>query len=156
VPAGGGVVADLIGQVPSPIILVDHAATRAFYRGAIGFAQVTGPENTGIFEAIVSPQGSDRGCPGKENPASAQPCHNLSMTDTRELTKPKTSDPTDGDGDNVAHYVRKDDIVRSNVEGVPVKALCGKEWIPHRVPDGLPVCATCKKVMASLRGGGAN
>ena len=78
------------------------------------------------------------------------------MTDTRELTKPRTSDPTDGDGDNVAHYVRKDDIVRSNVEGVPVRALCGKEWIPHRVPDGLPVCATCKKVMASLRGGGAN
>ncbi len=78
------------------------------------------------------------------------------MTDTRELTKPRVSEPTDGDGDNVAHYVRKDDIVRSNVEGVPVKALCGKEWIPHRVPDGLPVCATCKKIMASLRGGGAN
>ena len=39
------------------------------------------------------------------------------MTDARELTKPRTSEPTDGDGDNVAHYVRKDDIVRGNVEG---------------------------------------
>lgn len=66
------------------------------------------------------------------------------------------TDPTDDDGDRIAHYVRKDDIVRSNVEGVPVEALCGKLWIPHRVPDGLPICSKCQKVLASLRGGGAN
>ena len=83
-------------------------------------------------------------------------CQTPFMTDTRELTKPRIDDPTNEDGDNVAHYVRKADIVRSNVEGVPVKALCGKEWIPHRVPDGMPICGPCKKVMASLRGGGAN
>lgn len=78
------------------------------------------------------------------------------MTDTRELTEPRHADPTDGDGDELAHYVKKDDIVRSNVEGVPVKALCGKEWIPHRVPDGLPICPACKKIMATIRGGAAN
>jgi len=55
VPAGGGVVVDLIGQVPSRIILVDHALTRAFYKGAIGFVDVAGSPNPEIFEAIESP-----------------------------------------------------------------------------------------------------
>jgi nitrite reductase (NO-forming) len=35
VPAGGGVVVDIIGQVPATIILVDHAISRAFDKGAI-------------------------------------------------------------------------------------------------------------------------
>jgi hypothetical protein len=78
------------------------------------------------------------------------------MSETRELTKPRVADPSDGDGDELAHYVRKADIVRSNVEGVPVKALCGKQWIPHRVPDGMLICPKCKKIMASIRSGGAN
>jgi hypothetical protein len=78
------------------------------------------------------------------------------MTDTRELNRPRVDDPTDGEGDEFAHWVRKADIVRSNVEGVPVKALCGKVWIPSRIPDGLPLCPACKKVMETLRGGGAN
>jgi hypothetical protein len=79
------------------------------------------------------------------------------MTDTREITEPRIADPTDGnDDDRVAHYVKKGDIVRSNVEGVPVKALCGKEWIPNRDPAGLPVCAACRKIMASIRGGRTN
>ena len=79
------------------------------------------------------------------------------MTDTRELTKPRVADPSDGDGDDrVAHYVKKGDIVRANVEGVPVKALCGKEWIPNRDPAGLPVCPACRKIMATIRGGAAN
>lgn len=53
VPAGGGVVVDLIGQVPSNIILVDHALTRAFDKGAIGIVTVVGSENPEIFEAMT-------------------------------------------------------------------------------------------------------
>ena len=78
------------------------------------------------------------------------------MTETRELTKPRVAEPSDGENDELAHYVRKADIVRSNVEGIPVPALCGKLWIPHRVPDGLPICSPCKKIMATIRGGAAN
>ncbi|NNF10651.1 MAG: DUF3039 domain-containing protein [Acidimicrobiia bacterium] len=79
------------------------------------------------------------------------------MTDTRELVRPQVRDPSDGSGDDpFAHYVKKGDIVRSNVEGQPVKALCGKEWIPNRDPSGLPVCPACKKIMAAMRGGGSN
>ena len=61
-------------------------------------------------------------------------------------------DEEDGDHDRFAHYVRKADIVRSNVEGVPVMALCGKVWIPNRDPDRYPVCPTCKEIRARLFG----
>jgi hypothetical protein len=58
----------------------------------------------------------------------------------------------DGDHDRFAHYVRKADIVRANVDGVPVVALCGKKWIPNRDPDRYPVCPTCKEIKARLFG----
>ena len=71
----------------------------------------------------------------------------------RELdTTPQTQD-SDGDHDRFAHYVRKADIVRSAVEGVPVIALCGKKWIPNRNPDNFPVCPSCKEIYATLTGG---
>lgn len=62
-------------------------------------------------------------------------------------------DTGDGDHDRFAHYVRKADIVRANVDGVPVVALCGKRWIPNRDPDRYPVCPTCKEIKARLFGG---
>lgn len=52
VPAGGGTVVELVGQVPSTLILVDHALARAFDKGAIGTIVVSGPENHEIFEEI--------------------------------------------------------------------------------------------------------
>ncbi len=54
VPAGGGVIVDLLGQVPSNIILVDHALTRAFDKGAIGIVTVSGDPNPEIFEVGTS------------------------------------------------------------------------------------------------------
>lgn len=33
------------------------------------------------------------------------------------------------------------DIARTN--GWPVRALCGKEWIPKHNPDKYPACPTC-------------
>ncbi len=53
VPAGGGVVVDLIGQVPSNIILVDHALTRTFDKGALGVISVVGDPNPEIFSVPV-------------------------------------------------------------------------------------------------------
>lgn len=52
VPAGGGTVVELIGQVPSTIILVDHALSRTFDKGALGMIVVDGPEQPEIFEAV--------------------------------------------------------------------------------------------------------
>ena len=54
VVAGGGTVVELVARVPSYIILVDHALTRAFYKGAMGIINVSGEENKEIFEAKVT------------------------------------------------------------------------------------------------------
>ena len=52
VPAGGGTVVELIGQVPQTIVLVDHALARAFDKGAIGQIVVAGEPHPEIFEAF--------------------------------------------------------------------------------------------------------
>lgn len=59
--------------------------------------------------------------------------------------------PTDsGDHDRFSHYVKKDEMMRSAVEGVPVRALCGKVWHPNRDPERYPMCPECKEIYDSL------
>ena len=55
---------------------------------------------------------------------------------TKERTEESTSTmPTDdGDHERFSHYVRKEKIVESAVTGKPVRALCGKKWVPGRDP----------------------
>ncbi len=53
VPAGGATVVEMIGQVPSVIILVDHALSRALDKGALGQVFIDGEANPEIFEAIA-------------------------------------------------------------------------------------------------------
>lgn len=57
VPAGGGVIVDLVGYVPADIPLVDHAITRTFDKGALGIITVSGDPNPEIFE-VGSSEGS--------------------------------------------------------------------------------------------------
>ncbi|MBY5163939.1 plastocyanin/azurin family copper-binding protein [Salsipaludibacter albus] len=52
VPAGGGTVVELVGQVPQTIVLVDHALARAFDKGAIGQVVVEGETDPEIFDAV--------------------------------------------------------------------------------------------------------
>ena len=65
---------------------------------------------------------------------------------------------TDGNGDHelFAHYVRKDQIVESAVMGTPVRALCGKVWVPGRDPSKFPVCPDCLKIFNGLPAGGGD
>lgn len=73
------------------------------------------------------------------------------------ITKPDTRlDDGSGDHDRFAHYVRKGDIVRANVEGVEVRALCGKKWIPDRDPSRYPICPTCGEIMGAIRRAGGS
>ena len=67
VPAGGGTVVDLIGQVPQTIVLVDHALARAFDKGAIGQIVVEGQPNPEIY------QGFPAATPGAASPTPATP-----------------------------------------------------------------------------------
>ncbi|MBT8249123.1 MAG: multicopper oxidase domain-containing protein [Acidimicrobiia bacterium] len=51
VPAGGGTVVELIGQVPQTVVLVDHALARTFDKGALGLIVIEGDANPEIFSA---------------------------------------------------------------------------------------------------------
>jgi len=68
---------------------------------------------------------------------------------TEESTQPLSTD--DGDHERFSHYVRKEKIVESAVTGKPVRALCGKNWVPNRDPEKFPICPTCKEIYATLK-----
>lgn len=70
------------------------------------------------------------------------------------LLEERTVSGDEGDHERFAHYVEKAKIVESAVTGTPVKALCGKVWIPNRDPSKFPICPDCEQIMASLRGSG--
>ena len=59
--------------------------------------------------------------------------------------------PTDeGDHERFSHYVRKEKITEAMVSGKPVRALCGKKWVPSRDPEKFPICPTCKEIYDGL------
>mgnify|MGYP003551519066 FL=1 len=51
VPAGGAVIVEFKCDVPGEYVLVDHALSRAFNKGAIGKLKVTGKANPKVFNA---------------------------------------------------------------------------------------------------------
>ena len=57
----------------------------------------------------------------------------------------------EGDHERFSHYAPKDKIVQSAVTGKPIRALCGKLWVPSRDPEKVPVCPTCKEVYEKLK-----
>lgn len=70
------------------------------------------------------------------------------------MVAPTRPDLDDGDHDRFAHYVRKVDVLISAVEGVAIEALCGKRWVPTRLPDRYPVCPTCRELFDQRRAAG--
>jgi hypothetical protein len=51
-----------------------------------------------------------------------------------------------GDHERFSHYADRDKITEALVLGTPVKALCGKVWVPSRDPSRFPVCPECKEI----------
>ena len=66
----------------------------------------------------------------------------MADTDSTTLRRPETR-TSHGDSDDYAHIVMRDDQMRGYVSGEPIKALCGKLWVPSRDYQGLPVCQAC-------------
>ncbi len=75
------------------------------------------------------------------------------MTDVDVTTEERAEIATNdgGDHERFSHYVKKDAIVPSAIEGTPVVALCGKKWVPGRDPGRFPVCPECKEIFESLK-----
>ncbi|GAA5223390.1 DUF3039 domain-containing protein [Nesterenkonia rhizosphaerae] len=59
-----------------------------------------------------------------------------------------------GDHERFSHYVKKDKIMESALEGGAVVALCGKVWVPSRDPKKFPVCPECKEIYEGFTSGG--
>lgn len=74
------------------------------------------------------------------------------------LTDERTQTSTgDGDHDRFAHYVVRNKLTESMVEGMPLQALCGKVWVPSRDPKRYPVCPECKEIYDGIpRGEGGD
>jgi hypothetical protein len=68
----------------------------------------------------------------------------LERTETHEQVEP-------GDHERFAHYVRKNKVMESALNGTPVIALCGKVWVPGRDPNKFPVCPICQEIYNGLR-----
>jgi hypothetical protein len=41
-------------------------------------------------------------------------------------------------------------VVEGIVNGTPVRALCGKVWVPGRDPKKYPLCPTCKEIAQQM------
>ena len=74
--------------------------------------------------------------------------HTLPVEET--TTEPVTDD---GDHDRFAHYVRKADATRAAVEGVPVRAICGKVWVPTRDQKSIPSVPSARRFATSCSTG---
>lgn len=63
----------------------------------------------------------------------------------------------DGDHERFKHIVHGGPnaaakLTEARVFGIPVKALCGKEWVPQRDPDKFPICPDCVKAFETITG----
>lgn len=67
---------------------------------------------------------------------------------TEVLERPVTKDQNSSD--DVCHYILNKAYVQAVVEGVPVQALCGRVFVPHRDPSKFPVCPECHEIYESL------
>jgi hypothetical protein len=75
------------------------------------------------------------------------------LTDLLEKTKAAKVPLSieEGDHERFSHYVDKNKVMESAMTGKPVRALCGKKWVPNRDPEKFPICPTCKEIHATLK-----
>jgi hypothetical protein len=80
-----------------------------------------------------------------------------------DVVQATTSQVDEGDHERFTHivlegYTPKDgefvplenSVVGAMINATPVKALCGKVWVPGRDPQKYPLCPTCKEIATAL------
>ena len=72
------------------------------------------------------------------------------------VVEPVVTPTEPGDHDRFAHYVPKQKLTEAMVHGTPVRALCGKYWVPSRDPDKYPICPECKAIYEGMKAGGSS
>lgn len=87
----------------------------------------------------------------------------MSTQPQTELEVRSNSQLDEGDHERFTHivlegYTPKDgefvamdnSVVEGMINATPVRALCGKVWVPGRDPQKYPICPTCKEVAESM------
>jgi hypothetical protein len=73
-------------------------------------------------------------------------------TETVERPDTQADDGSGIDEQKVFHYVKKDAILSSVVEGFHVVALCGEVFpVTKTAKPGSPVCPDCKRIYDHLK-----
>jgi hypothetical protein len=76
------------------------------------------------------------------------------MSETRtvpDLDAPPVAEISDGSDDpDAAHIVSQKDLMHSQITGEPIRALCGKLWVPKRNPDDYPLCSACVEIFNAI------
>lgn len=76
------------------------------------------------------------------------------LTTTKTIERPdvSTDETTQDDTPKFFHYVKKDKIVNSAVNGAYVVALCGETFpVKKSAKPGSPVCPDCERIYKTLR-----
>lgn len=64
---------------------------------------------------------------------------------TALLEREETQLSEPGDHERFSHYVRKEKILESALTGEPVRALCGKMWVPGRDRRNSPSARSARR-----------
>ena len=87
----------------------------------------------------------------------------MSIQVDSDVVQATTNQVDEGDHERFTHivlegYTPKDgefvplenSVVGAMINATPVKALCGKVWVPGRDPQKYPLCPTCKEIATAL------
>ncbi len=87
----------------------------------------------------------------------------VSTQQQTEVLVETTTQIDEGDHDRFTHivlegYTPKDgefvalenSVVEGMLNATPVRALCGKVWVPGRDPQRYPICPTCREIATAL------
>lgn len=88
--------------------------------------------------------------PGLDEPGLDRPAGRTTTLVEEELDTAREYRYDEGDHERFAHYAPKDKILEAMVSGTPIRALCGKVWVPSRDASRFPVCPACKEIWESL------
>ena len=79
------------------------------------------------------------------------PVTSTQLSPGAETVEDQRTQPLDGeDRERFSHYVEKDKLTEAMVMGTPVRALCGKVWVPSRDPERFPTCPECQEAWEKL------
>ncbi len=96
--------------------------------------------------ASLAPEGE-----GATTLAPARPRPDLDDGDHDRMAHIVLEGYTPKEGDRLGEFVSAGpSVVEGIVNTVPVRALCGKEWVPGRDPKRYGLCPTCKEIAESM------